>query len=203
MGLITKPQLYMRVNNELRKGGLTDSFTYPQGKAQTFLNESKESQKLFSLDFDIFLSHSSEDVVEVIGLKLLIEDLGYSVYIDWINDPELDRANVTKRNAGILRDRMNQCSTLLYAFSDNSSSSTWMPWELGYFDGLKGLVAVLPVSNDAKAEFKGNEYLGLYPYIDFATPRNEESDVMWVNETTDTYVMYKDWITGRKPFKRV
>ena len=30
-------------------------------------------------------------------------------------------------------ERMNQCRSLIYAFSENAAKSKWMPWELGYF----------------------------------------------------------------------
>ena len=42
-----------------------------------------------------------------------------------------------------------------------------MPWELGYFDGLKfGYVWILPLVSEYDAEFKRQEYLGLYPAIE-------------------------------------
>jgi hypothetical protein len=42
-----------------------------------------------------------------------------------------------------------------------------MPWELGYFDGFKPMfVWILPLVMDYDSEFKGQEYLGLYPTVD-------------------------------------
>lgn len=42
-----------------------------------------------------------------------------------------------------------------------------MPWELGYFDGYKpGFVAILPLVQSSGSDFKGQEYLGFYPYIE-------------------------------------
>ena len=65
------------------------------------LFESK--QKLFSAMtvsdntvFDIFLSHSFLDKSEVQGLYQELTDFGFTVYVDWIVDPHLDRTNVTK-----------------------------------------------------------------------------------------------------------
>ena len=42
-----------------------------------------------------------------------------------------------------------------------------MPWELGYFDALRGRCAVVPVTMRKQYEdyYKGQEYLGLYPYM--------------------------------------
>jgi hypothetical protein len=66
-------------------------------------------QKLFSIrnvptntPFDIFLSHSFLDKSEVQGLYQELTDFGYKVYVDWIVDPHLDRANVTKETATLI-----------------------------------------------------------------------------------------------------
>lgn len=202
MSLFTEQRLIDRLDREIRKGGYPyyDSI---ESKARSFINESKREQRSFSAKkYDIFLSHSSDDAKQVAGMKLELEDLGFSVYVDWIEDPELDRSHVTKTNAEILRGRMNSCSSLLYAFSKNASTSTWMPWELGYFDGLKGLVAVVPISRNSSSSFEGNEYLGLYPYVDVNTMVSNRSEFIWINESSDTYVEFRQWLDGVKPYKR-
>jgi hypothetical protein len=97
----------------------------------------------------------------------MIEALHLSVYVDWIDDPALDRSKVTVETAAVLRERMKACSSLVYARSGNSSSSVWMPWELGYFDGIKPhQVWILPLVANDDSEFKGQEYLGLYPPVE-------------------------------------
>jgi hypothetical protein len=42
-----------------------------------------------------------------------------------------------------------------------------MPWELGYFDGLRGSehVAIMPLVAQSGAHPSGQEYLGLYPLV--------------------------------------
>lgn len=202
MALFTEQQLINRAQNELRKG-FTSIYDTAENKAIEFLNESKRSQRIFSAkSYDIFLSHSSSDARHVAGLKLELEDLGYSVYVDWINDPELDRTAVSKDNANLLRTRMKQCDSLFYAFSKNASSSTWMPWELGYFDGIKGYVAIVPILKSEESSFKGNEYLGLYPYIDIQEMTATKKQCLWVNESINVYVPYDQWIKGVNPIKR-
>ncbi|MNH75812.1 hypothetical protein D3C76_893680 [compost metagenome] len=129
-------------------------------------SESMESNKRASR-FDVFLSHSISDAELVLGVKLLLEDMGKKVYVDWVDDPELDRSQVNKHTAQQLRGRMNQCDSLLYIATENASNSKWMPWELGYFDGHKpGQVAILPVLDSENQRFEGQEYLGLYPTVD-------------------------------------
>lgn len=116
--------------------------------------------------FDVFLSHSVHDAELILGVKVLLERRGYSVYVDWDTDKELDRSNVSPKTASVLRSRMQQSKSLIYVATDNASSSKWMPWELGYFDGLrKGGVAILPLVDSETERFRGQEYLGLYPVV--------------------------------------
>jgi hypothetical protein len=117
--------------------------------------------------FDIFLSHSREDAEIVAGVKALLEREGLSVYVDWIEDPQLDRSRVSAATADQLRNRMKHSNYLLYASSRASSHSKWMPWELGYFDGRRsGKVGILPIVDRPGDRFVGVEYLGLYPLIE-------------------------------------
>jgi hypothetical protein len=97
-----------------------------------------EVAKTSDNSFDIFLSHSIKDADIVLGTLETLEAFGFSVYVDWVVDPEMKREHVTPRTAAVLRRRMGQCELLLYVSTENSADSTWMPWELGYFDALKG-----------------------------------------------------------------
>lgn len=117
--------------------------------------------------FDVFLSHSSEDSEIVLGIREILVSLGLVVYVDWIDDPQLDRGSVTSENADMLRRRMRSSKSLIFLTTKNSVSSRWMPWELGYFDGLRtGLIGILPIVDYSGASFSGQEYLGLYPLVE-------------------------------------
>jgi hypothetical protein len=176
--------------------------SYRTKDARTILNESALSESA-SREFDIFLSHSYLDANLVAGLKIDIEEMGYSVYVDWIQDGQLDRTKVDKETANLLRSRMKQCKSLFYATSDNSSSSKWMPWECGYFDGVKGRVAICPIAmQGTQYEYRGQEYLGLYPYIQKAIPDGGTSPTLWVYETSTKYVIYRAWLQGKQPIER-
>lgn len=119
--------------------------------------------------FDIFLSHAKLDEVLVLAAKEELErSTGLTVYVDWIDDPQLDRAKVTTATAATIRTRMRQCKALVYATSPAAATSRWMPWELGYFDGQKGdeHVSIMPILESSKETFTGLEFLGLYNTVE-------------------------------------
>lgn len=168
--------------------------------ASTVLNEGRQISDS-TKTFDIFLSHSSDDNEFVAGIKLILEDFGFTVYVDW-NDLALNPNRVTQKTAAILRERMSHCRSLVYAYSGNAQNSRWMPWELGYFDGLKSsMVAVLPISRDANKSIQGSEYVGLYYAIDIDTISNTNRKALWVNNGLEEYVNFNDWLKGIKPYK--
>lgn len=169
---------------------------------QRIINESKDTDKDV---YDIFLSHSSRDADIILGVLDSLNDLGYSVYIDWIDDPQLNRSNITKGTANTLRVRMNQSKSLLYATTQHASTSKWMPWELGYMDGKKDTAAILPIfetESTSSFTYNGQEYLGIYPYAIEAPITNTTTKKLWIFESADTYVLFDQWVNGLKPYKR-
>ncbi|MCK0513253.1 toll/interleukin-1 receptor domain-containing protein [Aromatoleum buckelii] len=134
-----------------------------------------------SESFDVFLSHSSTDADLVLGVKRLLEARGLKVYVDWDTDTQLDRSTVSSETAELLRRRMRQSASLIYLATEAASTSKWMPWELGYFDGLRsGQVAVMPLMNNENDKFSGQEYLGLYPKITKDTYQNTRQKDVFV-----------------------
>lgn len=128
--------------------------------------------------FDVFLSHSVRDAELIVGVARLLEEQGLKVYVDWLVDPQLDRSAVTKETAALLRQRIRQSKSLIFVATDSASSSKWMPWELGYFDGFKpGCVAIMPLLDSAAEAFRGQEYLGLYPVVNKNTYSNGQADI--------------------------
>lgn len=168
--------------------------------ARRILTEKMEMQASIQA-FDIFLSHAFDDKELILGVALVLEDLGHTVYLDWRDDPTLDRQNVNPSTAEALRERMKQSRCLFYATTENSSSSKWMPWELGFKDGESSRCAILPIQATVPRSFKGQEYLGIYPYV------TQEKDTvgieqLWVRRSSTCYVRFDFWLQGRAPFER-
>lgn len=149
--------------------------------------------------YDIFLSHSSKDAELILGVKGTLEDMGYSVYVDWVEDTQLDRSNVNETTAELLRERMDASKSLFYVTTENAEASKWMPWECGYFDGIKEKVAILPIKrHSSNNEYKGQEYLGLYPYC-LKEYSAEHKPSLWIHKDKNNYLLYETWLqTSRR-----
>ncbi len=164
--------------------------------AESELRTAKLAADRSAATYDIFLSHSSEDAIYIKALRDQLVEVGFTVYVDWIDDPQLDRSNVTKHTAAVLRTRMNSCQSLLYATSQAAKKSVWMPWELGFMDSkTDARIAIVPIvdDNQADTEFRGQEYLGLYPYFD------KTGDSFWIHASSRNYVRFKEWLAGANP----
>lgn len=150
--------------------------------------------------YDLFISHSFKDKDLVIGLYHLFTVAGYKVYIDWIDDSNLDRKSVTPSTAAIIRKRIERSKGASFISTTNSTTSKWCPWELGVADGMHNRVCILPVMN--ASGFKGQEYLGLYPYIEYEKVYGQTRYDFWVHDQDDPskYVILKAWLSGSSPY---
>lgn len=194
MPTITINEAYTRADRTVQARGM-------QKAASTILLEDAREQTT-TKQYDIFLSHAFSDARAILGIKGLLEDVGHGVYIDWIEDPQLDRSHVTSETASILRSRMNICRSLFYVTTQAASESRWMPWECGYFDGKRGKTAILPVTQVASSQFQGQEYLGLYPYILKAPRQSDKRERLWVHRESSVYVEFEQWLSGKEPTRR-
>ena len=158
----------------------------------------RNNEKRRVSQYDVFLSHSSLDKKDILSLVDLFVNAGYAVYVDWIEDEELDRSEVTPKTAQLLKKRMNSSQGLAYVASSNTVQSKWCPWELGYFDGKrKKRCCILPIME--AGDFAGQEYLGLYPYLRYGREENEVKEDFWVyDQESDNHITLRNWLNGEK-----
>lgn len=166
-----------------------------------------ENTNIFSKKgkYDLFISHSFLDKELILTLVKLFNENSYSVYVDWIHDSSLDRTNVTSKTAKIIRDRIVQCKGLAYISTSNIINSKWCPWELGLGDGLnKGRSCILPVMEKGDS-FKGTEYIGIYPYIEYEKIQGKNSYDFWVIDPDDPskYISLRSWLDGNNLKKHI
>ena len=122
-------------------------------------------------------------------MRVVLEEAGFSVYVDWYEDSHLERGKVTKETAVVIRKRTQSCKTLIFAITENSEDSKWMLWELGYFDGLKDKVAVLGLIENSGDSFRGQEFLELYPFVE-----RHDLGLVVKDDSTKPAKLLRDWV---------
>jgi hypothetical protein len=139
-----------------------------QLKTVTDFRKVNAERKSLSNQQTVFLSHSHKDrdiIGKVIGFLLL---QGTYVYVDWL-DPDMPQTTCGE-TAAKLKSKIVDCGKFVVLVTENSVESKWIPWELGYADGVKPIenIAIFPLKryyNTADSYFSGIEYFQLYPII--------------------------------------
>ncbi len=158
-----------------------------------FVNEKKGDK------YDVFLSYSYSDKRFALIIYALLIKYGLSVYID-INDNSLNRDNVNKKTAKRLAKIMDECRSLIYVHTSSAKASKWCPWELGYMSGKSNFrCAVMPLVEE-KEKYPYQEYLNLYPYVDYEKDEETKKYAFLVKEySSNKYVGLKEFINGAEP----
>lgn len=141
---------------------------------------------------DVFLTHSIRDAELILGVKVLLNHYKYTVYIDWSEDPDVDKSKVAKDVADKLRKRMQCAKTLIYITTENIENFKWMPWQLGYFDGLREKVAILPIKDTILTSYHSKEYLSIYPYIARDNALNDDRLLLF--KDSKNYTSMESWL---------
>jgi hypothetical protein len=145
--------------------------------------------------YHVFLSYRHEDRNYVPGVARFLKNLGTGVYVDFL-DNELSAAP-NDRTAPILRSRILQSRKLIQLITPNSSSSRWMPWELGLGDGLLGYAnsITLPVVNNYNASIE-QDYLNMYGHIETANSQDRTRQDWAVLFPDGTAKWFTQWLAS-------
>lgn len=125
---------------------------------------------MYSSYTTVFLSHKHddlEDLKDIIGF--LQTQYGVKVYID-SRDPSMPRFT-SGETAENLKNRIKQCNKFILLATNAAIESKWCNWELGFGDAqkYKDNIAIFPIKPEGTYDYqyKGNEYLSIYPHIVF------------------------------------
>lgn len=175
----------MILNESMLRSAARD--VYRNKTASEYLIESQNLE--IEKKYDLFISHSFLDKDIIVGLSYYFNECGYRIYIDWIEDKDLDRECVTAKIANLLKQRIRQSEGLAYVATDNITNSKWCPWELGFADGMYGKACILPIMDTS---FRGMEYLGLYPYLEYVESWVKKD--FYVHFPYERAISLRDWL---------
>ncbi|WP_407498462.1 toll/interleukin-1 receptor domain-containing protein [Elizabethkingia anophelis] len=142
-----------------------------------FINESLRETRSFNKNKyeskpTVFVSHKHSDLndlEELKGVLELLEDLGAKIYIDSMdnNMPGHTCGDTALR----IKEIIKHCNKFILVATPKAIESYWCNWELGIGDTYKYIdhIAIIPIKEKGEYDFKyiGNEYLQIYPRIDF------------------------------------
>ena len=134
-----------------------------EGRYTNPLNES--TNRKFRATKKIFLSHSHKDADLVKSAIAFFLSQGIEIYVDWL-DPDMPTVT-SASTASKIKLKIKENHKFVVLLSSNAKDSKWVPWELGYADGVKAMsdIAIFPILRNSSDTFNGVEYMALYPKI--------------------------------------
>lgn len=138
----------------------------------------------------VFLSHSHADQELVEPAANFLAGLGVQVYVDWL-DPRMPEIT-SGETATLIKLYIRAYRRFMVLVTERSLASRWVPWELGFADGIKKPtdLAVWPVSESLLTNAP-NEYVQVYPRIAQA---NNDNWYVFQPGKTESAVTVKDWL---------
>lgn len=159
---------------------VSDSFiTETLNEARNFSNRGYTSKPT------VFLSHKHKDLADAKdakGFMKILQDYGAKVYIDSMDNNM--PGHTCGETALRIKDEIKTCKKFILLATEKAIESYWCNWELGIGDTHKYIdhIAILPIKQKGQFDFqyKGNEYLQIYPSIDYedGTNRYRSGDII-------------------------
>lgn len=146
-------------SNRIQKSAINESLR----ETRTFSKDKYESKPT------VFISHKHSDLEELKGVMEILEDLGAKIYIDSMDNSM--PGHTCGDTAIRIKDVIKHCRKFILIATEKAIESYWCNWELGIGDTYKYIehIAILPIKEQGEYDhnYKGNEYLQIYPSIDF------------------------------------
>ncbi len=167
--------------------GFFDSMRVNESKIQKSLSDSLsfDADSTYSNNTTIFLSHKHTDLEDLKGVVGMLEYFDVKLYIDSMDNSMPKQTNSETESR--IKKVINYCDKLILLATDKAIESYWCNWELGIGDVHKfnkNNIAILPIKEKGSYnyQYKGNEYLQIYPQIDYEDGKNRYVDTNGVIE---------------------
>lgn len=149
-------------------------FTYSELKAieEMIITEGFTGETIIEAASDttegknIFLAHSPLDEEYIVGAISFFFGFNSNVYIKKTSKKKTTKSIHTI--ASDFKSIIKSCPKIVTLVSPESCDSEWIPWKLGYAEGIKGWesVAIFPIKSEYDVEdWADQSYLSIYPRI--------------------------------------
>jgi hypothetical protein len=182
MATITKAELRALAQNKAGARGLNG-----------YVNETRMFSATTS-ETSLFLSHSHKDRDIVEQAKIIFEKLGISIYVDWADEEMPIKTNgITASN---IKKKIFQNDKFVFLGTNDAVNSKWCNWEIGIGDTYKytnDKIAILGIA-DNNRHWEGNEYLQIYPRIEYRKYKFYDAYDYFVIYPNNTSTTLKEWL---------
>lgn len=136
----------------------------------------------------IFLSHKHDEHSILQDVVAFLREVGVNVYVDWMDSSMPAYTNA--ETAHKLKEKIEASDKFILIATPDAINSKWCNWELGLGDADKYIdnIALFPINKNYE-NFKGAEYLAIYPFIDFENGNTKYSDGSYIKN--GYYVKYR------------
>ena len=171
--------------------------TIPKRKITAFDSKHNVTSKTM-----VFISHKHTDLNDLAGIIGFLEKFNVEVYIDSQDE------NIPESTCGAtalrIKEKIKDSDKFIFLATDEAIESKWCNWELGFGDAHKyhnNQIAIFPLGNSSREQYKGNEYMQIYPYIvyrdgtTYYKSRKKITEGYYVkNEQTSVITPLKTWL---------
>ncbi|MBE7646731.1 TIR domain-containing protein [Tenacibaculum finnmarkense genomovar ulcerans] len=184
--MITESEFRNIASQKTRTGGL-----------RGYVNETRTFSKTTSIT-SIFLSHSHKDKNKVEQAKIFFENLGISIYVDWMDStmPESTSGITATR----IKSKIKENEKFVLLATNLAVNSKWCNWEVGVGDIYKlstDNIAILGLADNNRL-WNGNEYLQIYPSIEYENGNNKNNLDNYIPK--GYYVLYPPNSNGSRKY---
>ena len=155
----------------------------------------------------VFLSHKHDDLEDLKGLIGFLEKkYDVQVYIDSM-DKEMQNRQTDGQTALRIKEVIRNSDKFILLATDKAVESPWCNWELGFGDSHKYRknIAVFPLKEKQMKEkdYKGHEYMAIYPVITYfdgtekykdGTPIKEGYYFRYIENETGYPIPLEEWL---------
>jgi len=147
----------------------------------------------------VFLSHKHDEYSILQDVIAFLKDEGVDVYVDWM-DADMP-AYTNAETAHQLKQKIKISNKFILVATQDAINSKWCNWELGLGDAERYIddIALFPI-NKSKQNFKGAEYLRIYPRIEFRDGTTKYSGGALIPK--GYYVIYPS-VDGKNTIKKL
>lgn len=154
----------------------------------------------------IFLSHKHDEFSILQDVIAFLKREGVDVYVDWMDDhmPAYTNAETAIR----LKEKIKSADKFILVATPSAINSKWCNWELGLGDAAKFNkdIALLPINKNYE-NFKGAEYLKIYPYISYEDGNRKYKNGFYIPKgyyvvtpidiETESVTSLKEWLQSK------